>query len=147
VTERDIDELYQAAILDRAKDERWTGDLPPPASASDHQHRRTNPLCGDRCEVAARDGLAVVRTKSRGCAISVASASIMAELVEGGTVTAALELAERFRAALLSSDRGDDLPPSLRPLLAVRPFKSRHRCALLPWEALDRLVAASNEDR
>ena len=80
----DLKELYREVILDHNRSPRNYGRLEPAdASAAGH-----NPLCGDRLNVTLRlDGerLADVRFEGQGCAISVASASLMTEAVRGHT--------------------------------------------------------------
>ncbi|MGF1510810.1 MAG: iron-sulfur cluster assembly scaffold protein [Myxococcota bacterium] len=139
---RSVEALYQDAILSWARDGRRTGPLPSPPQDGDRKTRKVNPLCGDRCTVSVRGSAArleMVRTESRGCAISLASAALMAELVEGLPPSEATALFGALRAGLEGSTDAA-LPEPLRPLLSVRPFRSRHRCALLPWEALSELI-------
>ena len=78
----DLKDLYRDVILDHNKSPRLFGRLEP-ADASADGH---NPLCGDRLHVTVRlegDRVADLRFEGKGCAISVASASLMCEAVKG----------------------------------------------------------------
>ena len=102
-----------------------------------HQYEEYNPLCGDRIliqlqvkqgqvEAAAFDGEA--------CAICMASASLLCENTPGKAVGHLEELHDRLQAAL-SGDGEIDGIEVLLPLLGVKPYPSRIRCATLPWSA------------
>ena len=83
-----------------------------------------------------------VGVEARGCAISVASADLMAEAVRGLDAAATRHLAERFRALVSAGDADDPALDTLRPLAGVHEYPSRVKCATLPWDALE---AALNE--
>jgi len=135
--------LYQELILDHYRRPRNRGAHEHPDGRADAR----NPLCGDEVEVTILgDGGRVreARAASRGCSIAAASASMMTELVAGrdaGEVAA-------LRAALESLLGGDAAAASdvalgdLRALAGLARFPARHRCALLPWEALRRAMEA-----
>ena len=91
----DLRALYQDVILDHSKNPRNAGPLDPHS----HEANGNNPLCGDKITVAlmVEDGkIADVRFEAKGCAISVASASMMTELVKGHTVEEAQAVFEKF---------------------------------------------------
>ena len=81
-------ELYQEIILDHSRHPRHFGAL----EAANHVAEGHNPLCGDRVKiylkVDADDRIADVGFEGRGCAISIASASLMTEMLKGRTVGA-----------------------------------------------------------
>ena len=140
----DIGELYQEVILDRGRHPRHQHRLEPFDCAA----KGDNPMCGDRVEVRVRmdgDRIAQAGFEARGCAISIASADLMAEAVTGHTGAAVQDLAERFRAMVQTGECPDcrDLE-ALRPLAGVHEFKSRLKCATLPWDAL--LAALKEHD-
>src|SRR5437868_6573436 len=99
-------ELYQDIILDHSRHPRHFGAL---ADAT-HSHEGFNPLCGDKVKVyLAVDGqgrIADASFEGRGCAISVASASLMTEMLQGRTV----EEAEDLMGGFLKLAKGDDAP-------------------------------------
>jgi nitrogen fixation NifU-like protein len=99
-----------------------------------------NPSCGDEVALTLRlDGERIVEVgvTSRGCAISTASGSMLAELLRGRTRAEARQVAAVFKAAL----HGDSVPADvelgdLEALLGVQRFPVRVPCALLPWVTL-----------
>ena len=139
--------LYKQVILEHARHPRNSGRLEP------HTHRAgaVNPLCGDELEVTllARknndaDGGAIggIKALVRGCAISQAAASLMTEAVLGLPLQRAAGLGGAFREALENAD-APALPAeleALQPLIEVRKHRSRIRCALLAWEALEEIA-------
>jgi nitrogen fixation NifU-like protein len=79
------DQLYREIILDHYRNPRNKGILDP----ADFSHEDTNPLCGDevRIDLRVADGrVETVRFSGRGCAISMAAASVLTEMVEGKTL-------------------------------------------------------------
>lgn len=134
----DLRDLYQEMILDHNKHPRNFGELPAPARVA-HGH---NPLCGDRLTVyvVLEDGkVKDVQFKGNGCAISVASASIMTELVKGKAPAEVEMLFDRFHR-LVTEDGGTDAiadeDESMAVFSGVREFPVRVKCATLPWHTL-----------
>lgn len=105
--------------------------------ASPRRHARaSNPTCGDEIDLDVEDDgarIADVAHRTRGCAFTRASASLLARAVPGLTVTDALELAATVRRDLAGTT---PLPADLAALASVRVYPARIRCALLPWDAL-----------
>lgn len=138
----DLRDLYQETILDRGRRPRHALRL----AVFDATAKGDNPMCGDRCQVwvkRATDGsIGAVGFEARGCAISVASADLMAEAVQGLDADAAKQLSERFRVLATTGLADGPALDTLRPLAGVHEYPSRVRCATLPWQAL---VAALNE--
>ena len=92
-------ELYQELVVEHKRSPRHYGTLPAPT----HEARGHNPQCGDDLQVQLRvDGatLGDIRFSGHGCAICIASASMMTEAVLGRDVDAARALQLRFRAVL-----------------------------------------------
>ncbi len=141
----EVEALYQELILDHYRRPRNRGELP----GADASAAMRNPLCGDELAVAvALDGDVVreVRFTGRGCSLSQASASMMTELVRGRTRREVRDLDRRFRALVRGEEArvpapAEELGP-LRAFAGVARLPSRHRCVLLPWEALERALAA-----
>ena len=83
--EEDLRELYQQVILDHGRKPRNFG----PLEDANHEAEGFNPLCGDRLTLYVKienDRVADVSFDGTGCAISVASASLLTESVKGRTV-------------------------------------------------------------
>jgi nitrogen fixation protein NifU and related proteins len=125
--------LYRDWVLEHSRHPRHHG----PLAGATHRGRCDNPLCGDRLEVSlVLDGARVARVafEGRACAVAVACASRMTELVEGQDRSAVRELVDRAREAVDPSS-----PPPTPPvdhLEVARRARSRRRCATLGWEAL-----------
>jgi nitrogen fixation protein NifU and related proteins len=129
-----LEALYRDVILDHNRQPRNFRRLAVPCDCIDG----VNALCGDRlrvCVKLAGERVTEVAFEGSGCAISVASASMMTEAVAGGTRQQALALAADI-SALLAGERDRVEPAQLSALAAVRAFPSRVRCATLGWQAL-----------
>ena len=132
----DVHDLYQDVILEHSRHPRHQHRLDPFDGAA----KGDNPMCGDRVEVRVRmaDGrIAEAAFEARGCAISVASADLMAAAVTGRAPADVRDLSQRFRAMVQTGACPEcaDMA-ALKPLAGVHEFKSRLKCATLPWDAL-----------
>lgn len=135
-------ELYQEVILDHGKNPRNFRRLNPSTfEAAGH-----NPLCGDRLTVFLlvnqTELIEDVSFEGRGCAISIASASMMTEILKGKTISEANKLFEKFHN-LCTTSSGEDIDgdfngdmEKLRVLSGVRQFPMRVKCATLSWHAM-----------
>ncbi len=134
----DLRDLYQEVILDHGRRPRHGARL----AAFDATAKGDNPMCGDRVQVFVRHDaegrIAEAGFEARGCAISVASADLMAEVVAGRTDAEVRGLAEGFRNMARSGQapESDAAMERLRPLAGVHEYPSRVKCATLPWHAL-----------
>jgi nitrogen fixation protein NifU and related proteins len=133
----DLRDLYQDVLLDHYRRPRNSG-VP---EAADHTAAGHNPLCGDvvRLGVQIAEGrLAAIGFEGAGCAISVASASLMTEAVQGKTEQEAEALFRGFQE-MVTSDSAVPPPAELGKLAifaGVREFPARVKCATLPWHTL-----------
>lgn len=141
----DLRDLYRELILDHAKKPRHFGKL----DDATHVAEGINPLCGDKLQmyfsVDADNKISDARFEGSGCAISVASASLLTETVIGLDTERALQ----FFAAMVrrlsgqpdertSSGVVDDIDlGKLRALEGVKEYPSRVKCATLAWHALN----------
>lgn len=109
-----------------------------------HAHEVYNPLCGDRIEMLLRiveDNIEALAFRGEACAICLASASLLCEH-HGGVSVSAFNLAHDWLLDSLSGESGGSDHEALRPLLGVKAFPSRVKCALLPWEAAAKAIEA-----
>ncbi len=144
----DLRELYQEVILDHNRSPR---NYRHPDDATCHA-RGNNPLCGDQVTVYLKvDGQGIVADaafEGRGCAISVASASMMTDLLKGKTVVEAKALFERFHRMCTSDEPvaadGTELE-KLQVLSGVRDYPMRVKCATLAWHAMQAALAGDEE--
>ena len=140
-------DLYQEVILEHGRRPRHMRRLEP----ADAVAQGDNPMCGDRVEVRLRYGaggtVAEAAFEARGCAISVASADLMAETVTGQGPEDIRALAARFDAMVRTGACPDctDRLGTLRPLAGVHDYPSRIKCATLPWNALLSALAGGKE--
>lgn len=132
------DELFREILLDHYRHPRHRGAVDD-ATAIAHGH---NPLCGDEVDVSVRvdgDHLAKVAFDGQGCSISMASASMMAEEVEGKSLEEVRELIARSRAMLVEGREISELGDlgDMEALSGVRRYPARVKCAMLPWKTLE----------
>lgn len=147
----DLDALYQEIILDHYKNPHHKG-LRDPFEAEVHH---VNPTCGDEVTLRVHlddsgDGPSVadVSYDCVGCSISQASASVMADLVIGRSVTDALAIHESFLT--LMQGRGtvepdEDVLEDGIAFAGVAKFPARVKCALLSWMAWKDATASAVE--
>jgi nitrogen fixation NifU-like protein len=135
----DLDELYEAIILDHYRNPRNTA----PVESPDIDLEVNNPFCGDEFQIQLKiedDAVSQVGITGRGCAISQASASLLAELVEGKTSSEVRASVSAFRRLLKGEEVSDDekeMLGDIEALSGVRRFPIRIKCALLSWVGLD----------
>ncbi|MDH5456335.1 MAG: SUF system NifU family Fe-S cluster assembly protein [Gammaproteobacteria bacterium] len=137
-TARDMQDLYRELVLDHSRNPRHFGRLEDATHTADG----INPLCGDKLRLYLRvDDAGNIESSSfegSGCAISVASASLLTDAVTGLPV----EQARRCCATVaerLAGDESAELASNLEKLRAldgVRQYPSRIKCATLAWHAL-----------
>ena len=132
----ELRDLYQAIILDHNNNPRNYGRL---ISANRHAEG-VNPLCGDQVNVFFRLGddawVKEVGFEGRGCAICMASASIMTETVKRLSVMQADQYVTAF-CSLAGGEKSDvmgqlDLS-TLKVLAGVKAYPARIKCATLAW--------------
>lgn len=138
----DLRDLYQEVILDHSRHPRHAGK----PAAFDATAKGDNPMCGDRVQVFVSytpDGsIADTKFDARGCAISMASADLMAETVAGLSKSDARALFDVFRGLARTGHcpacdtRLQEPLERLEPLAGVHEYPSRVKCATLPWHAL-----------
>ena len=131
-----MQDLYKEIVLDHFRRPRNRGEL----ENADVEGRIFNPLCGDEVTVYANLGegkLAQVAFTGRGCAISQASASMLAESLEGKDRMEAEEKIAAFMDMMRGTEENEQLG-ELAALRAIIQAPSRIRCATLAWEAMRR---------
>jgi len=138
----DLRDLYQETILDHGRSPRHGYKL----ESFDATAKGDNPMCGDRVQVWVKftpEGMiADTGFEARGCAISVASADLMAETIKGRGKADTRALFAAFRDLVRTGScpacdaaLADSLE-RLAPLSGVHEYPSRVKCATLPWHAL-----------
>ena len=148
----ELRELYQEVILDHGRNPR---NHRHPADANRQAHGN-NPICGDTLMVylaVADDG--VIRDaafEGNGCAISIASASMMTDMLKGKTEAQARVLFENFHDMCTNDDFDPDALDDgaedldrLQVLSGVRRFPMRVKCATLAWHTMTAAMTGGDE--
>lgn len=137
---------YDSFMLDHIKNARNYRAI----DAASHRATGANPLCGDDLNVYATivdDRIDDIGFQCSCCGISMASTSVMTELVKACSVADARSVARAFIAAL-SGDPADvtDLTDAQRAILdAVRALPTRRKCAALGWLTLEAALDGRSE--
>ena len=131
-----IDELYQEVILDHSKSPRNFGVLDQYTCTAEGK----NPMCGDQLTVYVDikdDIVSDVSYRARGCAISIASASMMTSIIKGKTIEEVNILFDKFHKLCMGEEvEDDDDIERLRALSGVSKFPTRVKCATMSWHAV-----------
>ena len=133
----ELEELYQAVILDHSRRPRNFGELRDAAVLI----HGDNPVCGDEIHLGVKfdtdGGLQDIRFTGHGCAISQASASLMTMKLKGKSRAEATEMFRAFHD-LVTDERADapKMLGDLQVMQGVRKFPQRVKCAMLPWRAV-----------
>ena len=142
----DLRELYQQVILDHGRRPRNFG----PLEAATGSAEGNNPLCGDRITVHVReedDQLEAIGFEGNGCAICMASASIMTESVKGCSRAECAQKFEHFHS--LVTGCGDlatsEMDEKFEVFAGVSEYPMRVKCATLAWHTL-RAALGTDED-
>ena len=130
----DLQELYQQLIIDHGRNPRNFGKL----VHANYIKEGYNPLCGDRLTVylsVTDNRIQDIRFEGSGCAISVATASLMTEALKNKTFTEAEVLFDYFHDLLTGSQREDAVEKlgKLMVFAGVVEYPMRVKCATLSW--------------
>jgi nitrogen fixation NifU-like protein len=137
----ELEELYQQVILDHSRRPRNFGEV----ADADVQVHGDNPACGDEIHLTAKFGgdgsFQDIKFRGQGCAISLASASLMTMKLKGKSRIEAEQLIESFHSLITGTDSpsGPKLG-DLQVLNGVRKFPQRVKCAMLPWRAAEQAL-------
>ncbi len=139
----DLRDLYQDVIMEHGRHPRHGTRL----QAFDATAKGDNPMCGDRVQIWLKFSpdhtIEDAGFEARGCAISIASADLMAEAVRGQSKAGTKALFAAFREMVQSGDFPACAPAvaaplaQLKPLSGVHEYPSRVKCATLAWHALN----------
>ena len=138
----DLKDLYQELILDHGKNPRNLGKF----ENFNKDAKGHNPLCGDKVHVYLKmdenKKISDIKFEGHGCAISMASASIMTELMKDKEEAEVKELIDDFLKMIKDSPElkskiiSDDDKIKLMSLSGVKKYPMRVKCATLPWHTL-----------
>ena len=133
-----LDRLYQQDLLDHARNPRGQEQIPNP----DIFHMEENLFCGDEISifvVLEHGKFAQIAMEGRGCAVSIASGSIMVEFLKGkllDEVFSYYQILNRYLTKKNISSEEAQKITSLEILNPVRDYPIRAKCALLCWAAM-----------
>lgn len=139
----ELRDLYQEVVLDHGRKPRNFGRRPDGVNRTAEGY---NPLCGDKVHVhLAVDAEGRIRDlafEGAGCAISIASASLMTDIVKGKSIEEAKALARTFFGLV----KGENMSPTvgeeddletMQVLSGVAEFPMRVKCATLAWHTME----------
>ncbi|MFC0522947.1 Fe-S cluster assembly sulfur transfer protein SufU [Pontibacillus salicampi] len=135
-----LDDLYRQIVMDHAKYKRNYGKLEGQKGV--HTILYKNPTCGDVMVLyiqLGENGIEDLSFEGEGCSISMASCSMMTELLKINTVKECREKREAFERLIRDGELKDDVDlGDAASLQGVHRLRARHNCALMPWQALDK---------
>lgn len=130
-----LKDLYKQVILEHSRHPRNYGVLEHPT----HTEGGHNPSCGDQLQLQVLlngNTIQDVKFTAKGCAISVASASLMTQAIKGKTPGEARALSEAFTHMIRTGETNPELG-DLAALQGVHTLATRTKCAALPWQTLE----------
>lgn len=137
-----LESIYQGALMEH----NAYPSCKYPLEDATHSHEGVNPSCGDDITVSMiiEDGVIVEAAfDGHGCAISQASADIMAELITDKTVEEARDLSANFLAMIRGEELSDEAKEALgdaAELENIARMPARVKCAQLAWRTLDEII-------
>tara|TARA_B100000686_G_scaffold338513_1_gene411148 strand:+ start:462 stop:932 length:471 start_codon:yes stop_codon:yes gene_type:complete len=148
----DLKQLYQDIILEHGKSPRNLGKC----EGYNYEAKGYNPLCGDKVHVYLKSNnkkkVESLTFEGDGCAISLASASIMTELVKGKTFEETKEIMNAFLNMIKNTSKiqtnhlNEDQKTKLMSLSGVKQFPMRVKCATLSWHTLVSAMEGKKEE-
>ena len=148
----DLKELYQDIILEHGKSPKNFGKC----EKYTHEAKGHNPLCGDQVHVYLKlnneKNVDKVTFEGSGCAISIASTSIMTELVKGKSVEVAKKIVMdilnmiKNTQEIKSNDLDEDQKIKIMSLSGVKQYPMRVKCATLAWHTLTSAMEGKKEE-
>lgn len=135
----ELNELYQELILDHGQNPRNFGKL----DNANHFANGNNPLCGDKLKLYLLVEDNIIKDAmfdGSGCAISIASASMMTDMIKNKTIDEAEKIFKNFHLLVTSDDDVDIDNESLEKINAlagVKDYPMRVKCATLAWHTMD----------
>lgn len=140
-----LDQLYRSVIMEHYKHPKNKGVLENGNVTID----MNNPTCGDviRLTMNVEDDIVKdVKFEGEGCSISMASASMMTQMIKGKTTEEAVKLAHTFSDMMLGKDLDESIDlDDLEALSGVAQFPARIKCATLSWKAMEKGVSGESQ--
>jgi nitrogen fixation protein NifU and related proteins len=138
----ELKELYQEIILDHGKNPRNKGKC----EGYTNEAKAHNPLCGDKVHIYIKLNneklIEDLSFEGEGCAISLASASILTEITKGKDLSFIQKISEDFlnmiknKTKITLNSLTEDQITTITSLSGVQEFPMRVKCATMAWHAL-----------
>ena len=148
----ELKQLYQDIILEHGKSPRNYGKC----KKYTHEAKGHNPLCGDKVQVYlnlnSEKKVEELMFEGSGCAISIASTSIMTELIKGKNLEDAkkiiLDFLEMIKSTtqITSNDLNEEQKTKIMSLSGVKQYPMRVKCATLAWHTLSSAIEKNNKE-
>ena len=137
-----LKELYQEIILDHAKNPRNKGKC----NGYNHDAKAHNPLCGDKVHIYLnldkKQNIKELSFEGEGCAISLASASILTDTLKGRDLVFLRRITKDFlemiktKSKITLNSLSEDQVTTINSLSGVQEFPMRIKCATMAWHTL-----------
>jgi len=147
----ELKELYQEIILDHGKNPRNKGTC----KNYNRDAKGHNPLCGDKVHIYlklnAEQEIDNISFEGEGCAISLASASILTETIKGKNYNLVKKIIEEFLAVIKNEVKitlnslSEDQKITIMSLSGVKKFPMRVKCATMAWHTLASAIKSKND--
>ena len=138
------EDLYQEIILEHSRSPKNYGSL----EGATHSALGYNPLCGDkiilRLILDSGNTISKIAFQGEGCAICLASTSLMTETVQGKKREEAQKIGKAF-VSEITQDHPSSLPEALKVLEGVKKYPMRVKCATLCWHTLNNALEGKKE--
>ena len=138
----ELKELYQEIILDHGKNPRNKGKC----TDYNHEAKAHNPLCGDKVHIYLKmnnqKNITDLSFEGEGCAISLASASILTDTLKGKDTALSKKIANEFLSMVTNKTKitvnslTEDQITTIKCLSGVQEFPMRVKCATMVWHTL-----------
>ena len=138
----ELKELYQEIILDHAKNPRNKGKC----DGYNHDAKAHNPLCGDKVHIYLNldenKSIKELSFEGEGCAISLASASILTDILKGKDLSFTKKVVNDFLGMLKNNTKltlnslSEDQITTINSLSGVKQFPMRIKCATMAWHTV-----------
>lgn len=141
----DLRDLYQQVIIDHGRTPRNFGEL----AGATHIKEGYNPLCGDKVTVYVLEDnkkIEAIQFSGCGCAISMASASLMTQALKGKSIKEVETLYNTFHDVVTGVQADAESLGKLKVLAGVKEYPSRVKCATLCWHTLLAALKHSQEN-
>ncbi len=146
MNDKNLQEIYRKRVLEHSRNPHHFGR----PETFNRKAQGYNPLCGDKVTIFVHlddDKIDTLSFEGSGCAISIASASMMTDALQGLSVKEAEAMSLQLHNMFQSENAKDsELISEIKALEGVRSYPSRIKCATLAWSTLDAALDAEHGD-